>query len=75
MERPTHRYLVHDVIGGLVAGSVVALWFLVRDLATTEMFYTPALLASALMIEEFIRRVTHPALKVELVHQAVTTQV
>lgn len=55
MERPTHLYLVHGVIGGVVAGSVVALWFLVRDLATTEVFYTPALLASALMNEEFIR--------------------
>lgn len=39
--------LIHGAIGGLLAGTLVALWFLVVDLATAEIFRTPAELAAA----------------------------
>lgn len=54
MQRPAHLYLFHGVVGGFIAGGVVALWFLVRDLATTGIFHTPALLASAILNEDFV---------------------
>lgn len=41
--------LVHGAIAGILAGLIVALWFLVVDLVTTEPLRTPALLASALL--------------------------
>ena len=37
------------VIGGILAGAVVAAWFFVLDLATTEPLHTPRLLATALL--------------------------
>jgi hypothetical protein len=44
--------LVHGAIGGLIAGGVVAIWFLILDLATAEPFHTPAILASAILANE-----------------------
>ncbi|HSJ63051.1 MAG TPA: hypothetical protein VK922_03995 [Gemmatimonadaceae bacterium] len=41
--------LLHGAIGGVAAGAVVALWFLVLDLATAEAFHTPAVLAGAII--------------------------
>lgn len=41
--------LLHGAIGGLAAGAVVALWFLVVDLATAGAFHTPAVLAGAIL--------------------------
>ena len=40
---------VDGVIGGILAGAVVAAWFLVLDAATAEPFHTPRLLAGALL--------------------------
>lgn len=40
--------LVHGAIGGVAAGAVVALWFLVVDLATAEAFHTPTVLVGAI---------------------------
>ena len=40
--------LVHGAIAGILAGAVVALWFLVADLARGEPFHTPSVLANAL---------------------------
>ena len=39
--------LVHGAIGGLLAGALVAVWFLFVDLAAAEPFRTPAELAAA----------------------------
>jgi hypothetical protein len=41
--------LLHGAIAGILAGAVVAIWFLVVDLANGEAFRTPALLANALV--------------------------
>lgn len=51
--QPTWRALAHGVVGGLVAGLAVALWFLVVDSIRTEPFDTPALLASTILGEEY----------------------
>lgn len=44
--------LLQGAIAGILAGAVVALWFLVVDLAGGEVFRTPALLANALVGNE-----------------------
>src|SRR5687768_1184667 len=49
MQPGRRRTLVHGAIAGIAAGLVVAVWFLVVDLATTAAFQTPATLASALV--------------------------
>lgn len=48
-----HRVVVHGVIGGILAGAVVAAWFLVVDLMDGRPFVTPALLAAVLLDESF----------------------
>lgn len=42
---------VHGVVGGLVAGAVVALWFLVVDVVSAEAFRTPSVLAAEILGE------------------------
>jgi hypothetical protein len=49
MQRPHAQALVHGAVGGMIAGAVVALWFLALDLATTRLFHTPAALATAVL--------------------------
>ncbi len=49
MQPSRSQTLVHGAIAGLLAGAIVALWFLVLDVATAEAFRTPVLLASALL--------------------------
>jgi hypothetical protein len=49
----TWRALAHGIVGGLIAGVTVALWFLVVDAVRTEPFDTPALLASTILGEEY----------------------
>lgn len=49
MERSNTRTLVQGAIAGIAAGLVVAVWFLILDIATTQAFHTPATLASALV--------------------------
>jgi hypothetical protein len=41
--------LVHGAIAGILAGAVVALWFLVVDFVRGEPFHTPSVLANALI--------------------------
>jgi hypothetical protein len=43
-----HEQLARGVAGGILAGFVVALWFLVVDVITGHPFHTPAALAGAL---------------------------
>lgn len=52
MPRVRSSSLVHGVVGGLIAGAVVALWFLIVDLATAGAFHTPAVLAGAVLGRE-----------------------
>lgn len=55
MERhPIWRGLLHGGVGGAIAGTVVAVWFFLVDIATTEPFWTPAVLASVVLNEEFM---------------------
>src|SRR5437867_9602756 len=53
MRRPAQAVIVHGVTGGLLAGLVVALWFLVADSVAGHPFRTPALLAGLLLNREF----------------------
>ena len=53
MRRPAQAVIVHGVIGGLLAGLVVALWFLVADTVAGHPFRTPTLLAGVLLNHEF----------------------
>jgi len=48
MKRPSNELIYHGVIGGILAGLVVVLWFLVLDTLAGQPFLTPAALASAL---------------------------
>ena len=54
MEQPGPQVTINGAIGGFIAGAVVALWFFVVDIITTEPFYTPALLASAFLQQELL---------------------
>jgi len=53
MRRPAQAVIVHGVTGGLLAGFVVALWFLVADTVAGHPFRTPTLLAGILLNHEF----------------------
>ncbi len=53
MRRPVQAVIVQGVTGGILAGLVVALWFLVADAAAGQPFRTPALLAGALLHSRF----------------------
>ena len=53
MRRPAQAVIVHGVIGGLLAGLVVVLWFLVADTVAGHPFRTPTLLAGVLLNREF----------------------
>lgn len=46
---PIRDVLVQGSIGGLIAGLVVSIWFLVVDLVTGQPFATPAILGQAVM--------------------------
>jgi hypothetical protein len=49
MQPPRLRTLVHGAVAGILAGLVIAVWFLVVDFAAAEPFHTPATLASAIV--------------------------
>ena len=53
MRRPMQSVIVQGVTGGILAGLVVALWFLVVDVLVGHAFRTPALLAGVLLHREF----------------------
>ena len=52
MKRSIHHLIADGVVGGVLAGLVVALWFLVVDSLAGRPFHTPAALASALTRQE-----------------------
>lgn len=53
MRRPEQAVVVRGVIGGMLAGLVVALWFLVVDVVAGRAFHTPAMLAGVFLNREF----------------------
>lgn len=53
MQRSEPDVLVHGVVGGVLAGAVVATWFFAIDLAANQAFLTPSRLASVVLGEEF----------------------
>src|SRR5256885_16015265 len=53
MRRSVQEVIVQGVTGGILAGLVVALWFLVADAIAGQPFRTPALLAGALLPSQF----------------------
>ncbi len=48
MKRPTIDLIYHGVIGGILAGLVVVVWFLIVDSFAGRPFHTPATLAGAI---------------------------
>src|SRR5207253_9098305 len=52
MKRSLHGLIADGVAGGVLAGLVVALWFLAVDSLAGRPFHTPAALASALTRQE-----------------------
>ncbi len=53
MQRSDSDFALHGVIGGLLAGAVVVLWFLAVDLAAGQAFETPGRLAAIAMGETY----------------------
>src|SRR2546430_2626542 len=52
MRRSLHQVIAEGVVGGVLAGLVVAFWFLAVDSLAGRPFHTPAALASALTRQE-----------------------
>jgi hypothetical protein len=48
MKRPSNELIYHGIVGGILAGLVVVLWFFVVDWFAGHPFRTPAALASAI---------------------------
>ncbi len=48
-----YRLLMHGALGGLIAGAVVALWFLAVDMTTGVAFMTPMVLGNAVFGGDF----------------------
>jgi hypothetical protein len=53
VRRPAQAVIVQGATGGVLAGLVVALWFLVADATAGHPFRTPAVLAAVLLHGEF----------------------
>ncbi|MFN2399338.1 MAG: hypothetical protein ABR543_11950 [Gemmatimonadaceae bacterium] len=52
MQRLQSNLLVQGAIGGILAGAVVAVWFLILDIATAEALRTPLVMARAVLHDE-----------------------
>ncbi len=52
MKRPGNPLILHGMVGGALAGLVVAMWFLVVDSIAGRPFHTPTVLANALTGQE-----------------------
>lgn len=52
MKRLPSAVLLHGALAGLLAGAIVALWFLFLDLVRDSAFHTPLLLARTVLVEE-----------------------
>jgi hypothetical protein len=51
------RVLEDGILAGIVGATVVAIWFLLLDLAHGQPFYTPSLLGSALFLGQSVEEV------------------
>lgn len=70
MERSLRRRTVDGVLAGLVAGAVVALWYLALDLAAGQAFDTLARLAAAWLDSPYRGVETVPVLAYSAIHFA-----
>jgi hypothetical protein len=68
MERFSVRSAAHGMVGGLIAGAVVAAWFLATDIATGQAFQTPARLASIVLHTPFTGPWPRAVLAYTLIH-------
>ncbi len=55
MTQAESNRVVHGAMGGVLAGIVVVVWFVIMDLVAGDPFGTPARLSSAVLREEFTR--------------------
>ena len=55
MTQAESNRVVHGAVGGVLAGIVVVVWFVIMDLVAGDPFGTPARLSSAVLREEFTR--------------------
>ncbi|MGH7539720.1 MAG: hypothetical protein ACRELC_01855, partial [Gemmatimonadota bacterium] len=62
--------LVHGVVGGLLAGALAAVWFLVVDLSAGEPLRTPSALGSALFGAQDATRLGGPVALYTVLHFA-----
>lgn len=68
MKRPGNELIAHGIIGGLLAGLVVALWFLIVDTIAGFPFRTPASLAFALHAHPLLQPTLRVVVMYSLVH-------
>ena len=55
MTQAESNRVLHGAVGGVLAGIVVVVWFVIMDLLAGDPFGTPARLSSAVLREEFTR--------------------
>ncbi|HUL02246.1 MAG TPA: hypothetical protein VLV16_03320 [Gemmatimonadales bacterium] len=71
MKRSSNELIVHGVIGGLLAGLVVALWFLIVDTIAGYPFRTPASLAFSLYAQPLLQPTLRVVVMYSIVHLGV----
>ncbi|MEE8251056.1 MAG: hypothetical protein V3R24_04910 [Gemmatimonadales bacterium] len=73
MQRPDAHFAIHGVVGGVVAGAIIALWFLVVDLLGPGAFHTPAVLAGMVLNREVTEPTVRLVVTYSIVHFGVFT--
>lgn len=71
MKRSSNELILHGVIGGLLAGLVVALWFLIVDTIAGNPFRTPASLAFSLYAQPLLQPTLRVVVMYSIVHLGV----
>jgi len=71
MKRPSNELIAHGIVGGILAGLVVALWFLIRDGMAGYPFRTPASLAYALNLAPIIEPTLRAVVAYSVIHLGV----
>lgn len=71
MKRPSNELIAHGVVGGIIAGLVVALWFLIVDSIAGYPFRTPAALAFGLYVAPVIEPTLRSVVAYSVIHLGV----